>query len=77
MKVLGMGMPEMTLLFTTLIPLIVCFIAWLLAISLIIKAAQAKGFHRDGTGKLWFIGIFATPIVLGLYVASLPDRGQS
>lgn len=77
MKVLGMGMPEMTLLFTTLIPLIVCLIAWLLAISLIIKAAQAKGFHRDGTGKLWFIGIFATPIVLGLYVASLPDRGQS
>lgn len=77
MKVLGMGTPEMTLLFTTLIPLIVCLIAWLLAISLIIKAAQAKGFHRDGTGKLWFIGIFATPIVLGLYVASLPDRGQS
>ena len=23
---------------------------------------------------LWFIGIFATPIVVGLYVAALPDK---
>lgn len=73
MKILGMGMPEMVIMLIYLVP----FIACLIAISLIVKAAQAKGWHKDGTGKLWFIGIFATPVVLGLYVAALPDRGQS
>ena len=36
-----------------------------------------KGHGQDGTGSLWFIGIFASPIVLGLYTASLPDRSAS
>lgn len=76
MKILGMGMPEMIGFGIPLLVWVVVFVAWLLAISLIIKAAQAKGWHKDGTGKLWFIGIFATPIILGLYVAALPDRGK-
>lgn len=48
--------------------------AWLVSISLFIKAAKEKGYYEHGgTGLLWFIGIFATPIVVGLYTTSLPD----
>ena len=57
-----------------IILLILILAAWLVSISLMIKAAKEKGYHRDGAGKLWFIGIFASPVVLGLYTASLPDR---
>lgn len=53
------------------------FIVWLMAIYLLVEAAKEKGFHRDGAGMLWLVGIFASPIVLGLYTASLPDRGQT
>lgn len=57
-----------------IILLILILAAWLVSISLMVKAAKEKGHHLDGAGKLWFIGIFASPIVLGLYTASLPDR---
>ena len=50
------------------------FVISLIAISLLVDAAKAKGFHRNDAGTLWFVGIFASPIVLGLYTASLPDR---
>lgn len=53
---------------------IVALIAWLLAINLLIKVGAAKGYAMDNKGLLWFIGIFATPIVVGLYIASLPDN---
>lgn len=50
-------------------------VAWLMAISLFVDSARMKGYYRDGgSGALWFIGIFATPIVVGIYVASLPDK---
>ena len=53
---------------------IVLIVAWIMAIMSLIDAAEAKGWYKnEGTGKLWFIGLFASPIVLGLYVASLPD----
>lgn len=49
---------------------------WVETIGFMIRASQAKGFHRDSSASLWFIGLFASPIMLGLYTASLPDRGQ-
>lgn len=55
--------------------LLTAFVISLIAISLLVDAAKAKGFHRNDAGTLWFVGIFASPIVLGLYTASLPDRG--
>lgn len=51
--------------------------AWLLAISLFAKIAKEKGYFEDGAGILWFMGIFATPIVAGLYVLALPDKNVS
>lgn len=57
-----------------LIVLAVVLIAWLMAISLFVGIAKDKGYCKDGAGALWFIGIFATPIAVGLYVAALPDR---
>lgn len=60
-----------------IIPLFVAFIISLVAISLLIKAAKEKGYHRSSAGILWLVGIFATPVVLGLYTASLPDRNAT
>lgn len=64
--------------FTTMliiIPLLlIAFAISLVAISLLIRAAKEKGYHCSSTGILWLVGIFATPVVLGLYTASLPDR---
>ena len=54
---------------------VVVLVAWLLAINLFINAAKEKGYYKDGgAGMLWFIGIFATPIVVGIYTSSLPDK---
>lgn len=54
--------------------LVLVLAAFLASISLFIKVAKIKGyFEHGGTGLLWFIGIFATPIVVGLFTASLPD----
>lgn len=62
------------LIFFVIIILFLVLAAWLAPISLFIKAAKEKGYYEHGgTGLLWFIGIFATPIVVGLYTASLPD----
>ena len=58
-----------------LIIFILCLVATFMAIAQLIGAARMKGHGQDGTGLLWFIGIFASPIVLGLLTASLPDRG--
>ena len=58
------------------IALVVCaIVAYFMAISSLVKTARAKGCPF-GSGKLWFIGIFTTPIVLGILVAAQPDRGQ-
>lgn len=61
--------------FLLLLILIVMLIAWLCAINLFVEAARKKGYYcNGGSGILWFIGIFATPIVVGIYVSALPDR---
>lgn len=52
---------------------IIVFIAWLVATNKLVKLAMEKDPTRDTTGVLWFIGICASPIVLGLYVCALPD----
>ena len=54
--------------------LIAALVAWLMAINLFVGIGKSKGYFEDGAGMLWFIGIFATPIVVGLYVAALPDK---
>lgn len=54
----------------------VVLIAWLMAISLFIQAIDDKGYSSQNTGKLWFVGIFATPIAVGLYAAALPNKEQ-
>lgn len=57
-----------------LIVAILILIAYLVTISFLATAAKEKGYHLNGTGSLWFIGIFLSPITLGVYVASLPDK---
>ena len=52
---------------------IVVLIAWLLSISMLIDAGKSKGYSFEKTGLLWFVGIFASPIVLGLYINALAD----
>ena len=49
-------------------------VAWLLSIDMFINVGKAKGYSMANSGKLWFIGIVATPLVVGLYVAALPDN---
>lgn len=62
------------LIFFMIVIVFLVLAAFLASISLFIKAAKEKGhYEHGGTGLLWFIGIFATPIVVGLYTASLPD----
>lgn len=68
----------MPIVIVMLIIAIVVLAAWLVSISKLIEIYTQK--HKDGesasTGILWFIGIFASPIVLGLYVCALPDSSQ-
>lgn len=53
---------------------VLVLVAWLLSIDMFINAGKAKGYSMANSGKLWFIGIIATPLVVGLYVAALPDN---
>lgn len=55
-----------------LVVAIAALVAWILAISKLVSFANAKG-HSDA-GTLWFIGLFASPIVLGLIVCAMPDK---
>ena len=59
------------------IVLLICsVIAYFLAIAYLVKNARLKNAPQS-SGALWFIGLFTTPVVLGLIVASMPDRGQA
>lgn len=64
----------MEIVFVAIVIALMIFCVWLLAIHLFVEVAKMKGHHQDGTGSLWLIGLFASPIVLGLYAAALPDR---
>ena len=60
-----------------MIALLICaVIAYFMAIAYLVKNARAKNAPQS-SGALWFIGLFGSPIVLGLIVASMPDRGQA
>ena len=48
--------------------LIVVSKAWIDLIKLFIGEANLAGFDEAHNGKLWLIGVFATPIGLGVYV---------
>lgn len=73
----GIGLAlGLVLIFLPLLIGTALIIAWIFAIDELIKAAQMKGHHKGSTASLWFIGIFATPIILGLCIAALPDRGE-
>lgn len=74
----GIGLAlGLVLIFLPLLIGAALIIAWIFAIDELIKAAQMKGHHKGSTASLWFIGIFATPIILGLCIAALPDRGRA
>ena len=61
-------------LFMVVIIVVIALAARVVAINLLIKAGRAKGYAMENAGILWFVGIFATPILVGLYIASLPDN---
>ena len=61
-------------LFMFVIIVVIALAARIVAINLLIKAGRAKGYAMENAGILWFVGIFATPILVGLYIASLPDN---
>lgn len=66
------------ILFLFLVLCVIVIAAWVSAIKLYLAALSEKGYALDNSirGKIWFIGIFATPIAAGLYVASLPNQNK-
>ena len=59
-----------------LLILIMILMAWLFAVGMLVKEYGRKcgpDEHRDAF-MLWFIGLFASPIVAGLIVCAHPDR---
>lgn len=60
-----------------MLAIVVCaIVAWIMSINMFIDAARAKGYKMKKTGVIWFVGIFATPIVAGLYVNALPNKNK-
>lgn len=58
------------------IVLAVCVVvAWCLWIALMVDSAVAKGCTW-GKGRPQFIGLFLTPLALGLTVIGMPDRRE-
>ena len=64
------------LLFLLLVFLVIAVVAWVTAIKLYLSVISEKGYVVDNSirGKIWLVGLFATPIAAGIYVNSLPDR---
>lgn len=71
-QALGLGVAGLVI---TAVLIACCIVAYFLAIGSLVKAARAKNTEM-GNGRLWFIGIFTTPLILALIVIALPDRGQ-
>ncbi len=62
-------------LFVVIALAIVLIIMDLIATNMFIDIAIDKGHFRDNVPtSLWLIGIFTTPITVGLYVLALPDK---
>ncbi len=49
-------------------------IAYFMSIALFVKTAHTKKSNIS-TFAMWIIGLFTTPITLGILVAAQPDRG--
>lgn len=60
--------------FVFLLIAIAVIAAGLVAIEMFIDLGREKGHKLENTSVLWFIGICCSPIVLGLYIAALPDK---
>ncbi|EOS52375.1 hypothetical protein [Adlercreutzia caecimuris] len=55
--------------------LLLCLTAWLLSTYVFLEIIRSKGyFRKKGGGWLWFIGVFATPIVPGIIAIALPEK---
>ena len=52
------------------------FAAYLLAVRLLADIIQMKGFSVENRWMLYFIGVFTTPIVLGIIAIAVPDRSK-
>lgn len=59
-------------LFIVVVVAVAVLAAFLAATGLFVELAEEKGYTARSK-LLWFIGVFASPIVVGLYVLSLPD----
>lgn len=70
MSVMNLG--GLLSLVSVIVPLVM-LTAGIVAISHFIELGQKKGCIEEKTGVYWFIGLFASPLVLGLYVAAAPD----
>ncbi len=70
MSVMNLG--GLLSLVSVIVPLVM-LAAGIVAISHFIELEQKKGCIEEKTGVYWFIGLFASPLVLGLYVAAAPD----
>ena len=59
-----------------IVALAVCYLVAAIALTKgFIVVAQGKGYYGEGgVGWLWFLGVFATPIALGLLLLSLPGK---
>ena len=62
--------------FIWLVIFILAIVANFMAIGMLVDVANNKGL-TDKNGKLWFIGLFTTPIVLGIVVCALPNNNAS
>ena len=71
--IIGIGVIECVLLILWLALVVCLVVAYFMSIKCLVDAALAKT-EKPGRGKLWFIGLFATPIVLGLIVCVLKDE---
>ncbi len=69
----SIGIIEIVMIAVPLILFVLFIVAYFMSIKCLVDAAQAKT-ERPSRGKLWFIGLFTTPIVLGLIVCSLRDE---
>lgn len=49
------------------------FVAWILTMGIVTKAAKEKGYD-DLSGKLWFIGLFGFVFTPAIIVSALPDK---
>ena len=70
MSVMNLG--GLLSLVSVIVPLVM-LAAGIVALSHFIELGQKKGCIEEETGVYWFIGLFASPLVLGLYVAAAPD----